>query len=123
MGAGVGGFIDIMFLASGVYLIYTAVMAKKKGSISGNVMLAKNKNENDIKDRAGFISYMYKRVLTAGIMIVIAGIIHMVNDYFIYSKTLTWIGIGGILAAIAIYTAAYLQGQKRYMRIQGNKKK
>ncbi len=123
MGAGVGGFIDIMFLASGVYLIYTAVMAKKKGSISGNVMLAKNKNENDIKDREGFISYMYKRVLTAGIMIVIAGIIHMVNDYFIYSKTLTWIGIGVILAAIAIYTAAYLQGQKRYMRIQGNKKK
>lgn len=123
MGAGVGGFIDIMFLASGVYLIYTAVMAKKKGNISGNVMLAKNKNENDIKDRAGFISYMYKRVLTAGIMIVIAGIIHMVNDYFIYSRTLTWIGIGVIVAAIAIYTAAYLQGQKRYMRMQENKKK
>ena len=86
-------------------------------------MLGKDMNENDIKDRTGFISYMYKRVLTAGIMIVIAGIIHMVNDYFIYSKTLTWIGIGVILAAIVLYTAAYLQGQKRYMRIQGKKKK
>lgn len=123
MGAGIGGFIDILFLASGVYLIYTAIMAKKKGNIIGNVMLGKDMNENDIKDRTGFISYMYKRVLTAGIMIVIAGIIHMVNDYFIYSKTLTWIGIGVILAAIALYTAAYLQGQKRYMRIQGKKKK
>lgn len=123
MGSGIGGIIDIMFLLSGIYLIYTAIMAKKKGNIAGNVMLGKNMSENDIKDKTGFISYMYKRVLLAGIMIVIAGIVHMINDSFIYSKTLTWIGIAVILAAIAIYTAAYLQGQKRYMRIQENKKR
>ena len=126
MGAGVGGMIDILFFGSGVYLIYTAVMAKKNGNIVSNVMLAKSVSENRIKDKLGFIDYMYKRILLAGVMIVIASIIHLVNDYYLYSSTLTWIGIIVILAAIGIYTAAYLRGQKMYMQAQekkDNKKK
>ncbi len=86
MGAGVGGMIDILFFGSGVYLIYTAVMAKKNGNIVSNVMLAKSVSENRIKDKLGFIDYMYKRILLAGVMIVIASIIHLVNDYYLYSR-------------------------------------
>ena len=121
MGAGVGGMIDILFFGSGVYLIYTAVMAKKNGNIVSNVMLAKSVSENRIKDKLGFIDYMYKRILLAGVMIVIASIIHLVNGYYLYSSTLTWIGIIVILAAIGIYTAAYLRGQKMYMQAQEKK--
>ncbi len=121
MGAGVGGMIDILFFGSGVYLIYMAVMAKKNGNIVSNVMLAKSVSESSIKDKLGFIDYMYKRILLAGVMIVIASIIHLVNDYYLYSSTLTWIGIIVILAAIGIYTAAYLRGQKMYMKPQDKK--
>lgn len=121
MGAGVGGMIDILFFGSGVYLIYMAVMAKKNGNIVSNVMLAKSVSESNIKDKLGFIDYMYKRILLAGVMIVIASIIHLVNDYYLYSSTLTWIGIIVILAAIGIYTAAYLRGQKMYMKPQDKK--
>ncbi len=121
MGAGVGGMIDILFFGSGVYLIYMAVMAKKNGNIVSNVMLAKSVSESSIKDKLGFIDYMYKRILLAGVMIVIDSIIHLVNDYYLYSSTLTWIGIIVILAAIGIYTAAYLRGQKMYMKPQDKK--
>ena len=121
MGAGVGGMIDILFFGSGVYLIYMAVMAKKNGNIVSNVMLAKSVSESSIKDKLGFIDYMYKRILLAGVMIVIASIIHLVNDDYLYSSTLTWIGIIVILAAIGIYTAAYLRGQKMYMKPQDKK--
>lgn len=113
--------IDILFFGSGVYLIYMAVMAKKNGNIVSNVMLAKSVSESNIKDKLGFIDYMYKRILLAGVMIVIASIIHLVNDYYLYSSTLTWIGIIVILAAIGIYTAAYLRGQKMYMKPQDKK--
>mgnify|MGYP006876768030 CR=1 FL=1 len=123
MGSGVGGMIDILFFGSGVYLIYTAVMAKKNGNIVGNVMLAKNVSESAIKDKLGFIDYMYKRVLLAGVIIVIASLIHLVNDYYIHSGTLTWIGILVILAAIGLYTAAYMRGQKMYMKTQEKKDK
>lgn len=114
--------IDILFFASGVYLIYTAFMAKKSGNIAGNVMLAKDVSESSIKDRRGFIEYMYKRMIAAGVMIVIASGIHLVNDYFIHSGALTWVGIIVILAAIAVYTAAYLHGQKLYIKTQEKNK-
>ena len=118
MGAGVGGMIDILFFGSGVYLIYMAVMAKRNGNIVSNVMLAKDVSESSIKDKLGFIDYMYKRMLLAGVMIVIASGVHLVNDYYIGSAVLTWVGIIVILAAIAVYTAAYLRGQKRYIKVQ-----
>ena len=113
--------IDILFFVSGIYLIYTAVMAKKKGNVTGNVMLAKDMTEKDIRDKTGFIEYMYKRILLAGVMIIVASIIHLVNDYYLSSPILTWIGIAVILAAIVIYTVAYLRGQKRYLREQEKK--
>lgn len=119
MGNGIGGMIDILFFASGVYLIYTAVLAKKKGNVTGNVMLGKDMTENDIKDKAGFIAYMYRRILLAGVMIIVGSMIHLVNDYYLFSPVLTWIGIAVILAAIVVYTASYLRGQKRYLRKQG----
>ena len=118
MVSGAGGIIDVMFFGSGVYLIYTAVMAKRKGSVEGSVMIGKNMSEKDLKDKAGFIKYMYKRVFLAGVMIAAASVIHIVNDYYIYSPVLTWVGILVILAAIIIYTAAYLRAQKQYFRIQ-----
>lgn len=112
---GMGGMIDMLFLASGVYLIWTAVSAKRQGNIVANVMLGKNINEGHVKDKAGFIEYMYKRILLAGVLIVIGSVVHLVNDYYIFSSALTWVGIAFILIALVIYTRAYVSGQKRYI--------
>ena len=118
MGSGAGGMIDVMFVLSGVYMICTARRAKTKGDVAGNIMLGKDMNENDIRDKAGFIVYMYKRIVLAGIIIILAGIMQMVNDWNLVFPELTWIGIAMILAAMAVYTAAYLQGKKRFLQVQ-----
>ena len=107
--------IDFLFLLSGIYLIYTAIVAKKRGAIAVNVMLSKNVNVNDIKDRVGYIEYMYKKILLAGLMICAASVIHLANDYYIRSQMLTWVGIALIFAALAIYTVAFSRGQKKYI--------
>lgn len=120
---GMGGMIDILFFASGVYLIYTAVIAKKRQAIAANVMLSKNTNEKDIADKAGYIEYIYKKLLLVGAMICVAAVIHLVNDYYIHSKALTWTGIVLMLAALVIYTAAYKRGQKKYMPQQKTQNK
>ena len=112
---GMGGMIDFLFLISGVYLMGTAINAKTQGNISSNVMLSKDTSEKDIEDKAGFINYMYKRVLLAGILIVVAAVVHMINDYYFVSRILTWVGIVIILAALIIYSTAYKHGQKLYM--------
>lgn len=120
---GIGGAIDVLFLASGFYLIWTAIMAKKRGRIAANVMLSKDASEKDIQDKIGFIEYVSKRILLAGVLITASSIIHLANDYYIGSVMLTWVGIAGVLLALIIYTTAYLGAQKRYMVQQNNQKK
>lgn len=120
---GMGGMIDFLFLASGIYLIYSAVMAKRKGSIAANVMLSKGANENDIKDKVGFIDYMYKKIILAGVMIIFASLIHLINDYYVHSIQLTWVGIVVILLALAIYTFTFMRGRKRYITQANGKNK
>lgn len=112
---GMGGMIDMLFLASGCYLIWTAVSAKRKGNIVANVMLGKDINEGNVKDKMGFIEYMCKRILLAGVLIVAGSAVHLVNDYYIFSNALTWVGVVLIFIALVIYTSAYMSGRKRYV--------
>lgn len=113
---GMGGIIDFMFLASGAYLIGNALMAKKQGNITANVMLGKNMTEKDVDDKLGFIDYMYKRLLMAGILIMAGALVHLANDYYFNSTLLTCIGIVLIFGALVIYIQAYRNGQKLYMK-------
>ena len=116
---GMGGMIDILFLASGVYLIWTAVSAKRQGNIVANVMLGKDMNEEHVKDKVGFIEYMYKRILLAGVLIVIGSAVHLLNDYYVFSNALTWVGITLVFIALVIYISSYMSGRKRYIGNMG----
>lgn len=115
---GMNGFVDLLFLGSGIYLIFSAYMAKKNGTIAVNVMLDKHTDENAIKDKQGFIDYMFKRILFAGILIIIAAAVNLVNDYYFSSIALNWVGILIILAAIVVYVVAYKKGRKTYIAMQ-----
>lgn len=113
-----GSVIDILFIGSGIYLIYSAYMAKKNGIITANVMLGKDMDEKSIKDKTGFIEYMSKRILLAGIMVILAGGLNFINDSFFSSKAVTAAASAIILAAIVIYVAACKKGQKAYMELK-----
>lgn len=112
---GMGDMIDYIFLACGAYLVGTSVMAKAHGNIAANVMLGKNVTESDIKDKVGFIDYMFKRLLLSGVLIIIGSIVHLINDYYISSVALTLVGIVLILAGLVIYTRSYFDAQRRYI--------
>ncbi len=112
---GMNGVVDALFFVSGIYLIVSAVMAKSRGVITANVMLGKNMSEQAIKDKTGFIEYMYKRMLASGILIVIGGMINFINDCYYFSRLVTAAGTMVILGAVALYVAAYKKGTKKYM--------
>ena len=113
---GMGGVIDFLFLASGAYLIGNAVLAKKQGKITANVMLGKDISEKDVEDKLGFIDYMYKRLLLSGVLIMVGALVQLVNDYYYDSTVLTCIGVGLVFIALVIYMQAYRNGQKLYMK-------
>lgn len=113
---GMGSVIDFLFLASGAYLIGNALLAKKNGNITANVMLGKDISEKDVEDKIGFIDYMYKRLLLAGVLIMIGAFIQLVNDNYYGSTAITFVGIAFIFVALVIYMKAYRNGQKMYMK-------
>lgn len=110
--------IDILFMASGIYLIFSAWMAKKNGTITANVMLGKNVDESAIRDKAGYIAFMYRKILAAGILVVLAGLINFVNDCFFASGIATAVASVIIIVAIVLYVTAYKKGQKAYVELQ-----
>ena len=113
---GMGGVIDFLFLACGAYLIGNALLAKKQGNITANVMLGKDMTEKDVDDKLGFIDYMYKRLLLSGALIMAGALIQLVNDYYYRSTVLTCIGTALVFIALVIYIQAYRNGQKLYMK-------
>ena len=71
--------IDIVCIMSGGYLAYSAFSMKSKGEIIANVVLNKAVNENSIKDKEGFIDYIYGKLLLIGIIIILSGVVDVVN--------------------------------------------
>lgn len=117
-----GNVIDILFMGSGIYLIYSAFMAKKNGTITANVMLGKGMDEKSIKDKTGFIEYMYKKILIAGILVILAGAINFINDCFFFSNIATAVASAVIIVAIVLYVTAYKKGQKAFVELQKEQK-
>ncbi|MBD5520379.1 MAG: hypothetical protein HDR03_04025 [Lachnospiraceae bacterium] len=71
--------IDIVCIMSGGYLAYSAFSMKSKGEIIANVVLNKAVNENSIKDKEGFIDYIYGKLLLIGIIIILSGVVDVIN--------------------------------------------
>lgn len=95
-------FIDILYILSGAYLIYAAILMKVKKQIIGSVVLSKGIEEKSIRDKDGFIAYLYGKLIFFGAVIILAGIVNLYNDYLA--------GPGYITLAVSIIFAAAVVG-------------
>lgn len=98
--------LDYLITFGGIYLIYAAVMMKVKGEIIKsviNVLVSPNLDLDRIRDREGFIHYLWIRALGIGILAVVIGgfgivgpkmeatfMLGMVLGYFVL---LVWLGL------------------------------
>lgn len=73
--------IDILCMLSGGYLVYAAIVMKRQGRIIKNVVMSKNTDENSIKDKDGFVHYLYGKLILCGCLIILASIVNLVNDH------------------------------------------
>ncbi len=84
-------FIDILCILCGAYLVYAAIVMKTQGRIINNVLLKKGMDENSLKDKEGFIRFLFAKILLVGILVIIGGIINWVNTYLSGPKVVTTI--------------------------------
>ena len=106
---------DLLITLSGVYLIYTAVIMKKSGKITGGVIVSKDVEVDKIKDKDGFIKYMYGKVLLLGILTCIVGAVGIVNNKLHGPVIISFIGVICYLVMLVLFAAATVKAKKRYM--------
>ena len=105
----------LFILASGVYLIYTAVMMKRTGEIKAGVIVSKEMDVDKMKDKKGFINYMFGKVLLAGVLIVLSAAVNLAGAGQNGPLWLSMAGNIGFVAALILYMAAYMKARKLFI--------
>lgn len=96
--------LNIVIIFSGIYLIYSSISMKVKGEIIANVVLNKSTSENAIKDKEGFINFIYGKLLAIGIIIVLSGVVDYINDSMQGSSIVRVITFLVFAAALVVYS-------------------
>lgn len=106
---------DLLIAGSGLYLIYTAIMMKKHGQIKAGVIVSKDVNVDKIRDKEGFIRYMYGKVLLIGVLATLVGIVSLVNTKLNGPDYVTVIGAVGYLVVLGIFAATSMKARKKFI--------
>ena len=106
---------DLLIAGSGIYLMYTAIMMKRKGELKTGVIISKDVDMNKIRDKEGFIRYMYGKVLILGLLAVVVGGIGIFNTKWNGPEYLSLIGIGCYLVVLVIFGVASSKAKKKFI--------
>ena len=63
-----------------------------------------------------------KKILIAGILVILAGAINFINGCFFFSNIATAVASAVIIVAIVLYVTAYKKGQKAFVELQKEQK-
>lgn len=74
-------WIVILCVISGAYMMYAAIVMKYKGKFIKSVVLSGGIDENSLRDKEGFVKYLYIRLLCCGLADVVIGIACLINDF------------------------------------------
>ena len=69
---------DMIVIACGIYMAVNGIIMKTKGTINKGLVLPKNITEERLKDKEGFIKYMWPRLLICGVVVTISGFINII---------------------------------------------
>lgn len=75
-------FFDAIIIVCGIVLAYNAIKMKTTGELNSSIVLSKNVRPDQIKDKEGFINYLWTKLLACGVLSALAGIINMILSMF-----------------------------------------
>ncbi len=108
---------DFICMISSVYLMYAGIVMKTQGKINANVVLSKGISEDAIRDKEGFIRYLYGKLVLIGAVIMLSDIVSLVikfqgGDPGMLSRITFVI----FIAAMVIYAVVVSKALKKYTR-------
>jgi hypothetical protein len=112
---GLGGLIDGIIFACGVYLLYSAYLMKTKGELKVGWLISKNVNLDRSKDVPGYISYMYPKVLIFSICTLIYGAMGFYSTYYGNLGIIQTVTFGVFFVVVVWFAFISTKASKKYL--------
>lgn len=106
---------DLLIVICGLYMIYTAVIMKTKGKITAGIVVSKDIDVKKIRDREGFIGYMFGKVLLLGVLTSAIGGLGILTTYLEAPSYITLIGLGCFMVILIVFAVASNKAKKLYI--------
>ena len=111
---------DLLVIACGLYMAYCAVMMKTRGRINSGVVMSRGLDESKIKDKEGFIKYIWWKLLAVGLLCAASGIFNISYQDKAESSeqyVLVQIIVNGIFFVLLIvYGVIVSRAQNKFMK-------
>lgn len=108
------GFMDILIVFCGIYLIYTSVQMKRTGEIS-SAIVGKGYDPKKAKDPKGYIDYMYPKTIIMGVAVILSGGLNYLNDRYWEIPNFNLIVCAVFLLLIILFSKITIDAQKKYL--------
>lgn len=112
---GTTNIFDILIVISGLYMVYTAFIMKSSGKITSGVLLSKDVDVDKIRDKNGFIKYMFGKVLLLGVLTSMIGIGGIIITRLNAPSYFLLIGIGCFIIVLILFTLASFKAKKLFI--------
>lgn len=111
---------DLLVTVCGLYMAYSAVMMKTKGRVNSGVVMSRNLDESQLKDKEGFIKYIWPKLFAVGLLCAASGIFNIVFSYLASDSenfVIIEVVVNGLFFILLIaYAIVVSQAQKKYFR-------
>ena len=106
---------DLLITFSGVYLVYAAIVMKKDGRILSGIMNGKESDADKMRDKDGFIGYMFGRLMGLGILVVISGVGSIINTKAGGPVYISLIGVIVVLIVLVLFAVSLRKARKKFV--------
>lgn len=109
-------FIDFLCIIGGGYLVYAGIVMKTQGKIVNNVVMNKGADESALRDKEGFINYLYWKLIAIGAVVILAGVANVVNDLTTQLAIISTLSSIAFFAAIVVYAVFVNKALKKFLK-------
>lgn len=107
---------DIIVIACGLYMAVSGILMKTQGKINTGLVLSKNVKPDQIKDKEGFIKYMWIRLFLCGLFCTLAGFINMILSATEQAMIAELIANTVFMIILIVYWMIVVKAQKEYLK-------
>lgn len=105
---------DLLITLSGAYLVYAAVIMKINGRIVNGIMTGKDADVDKMRDKEGFIGYMFGKLMLLGILTILSGLSSIINTKMGGPVYISLIGVAVVLVVLILFAVALNKARKRF---------